>query len=660
MPPHNSSEEPEKIDRLRRAMYSRAIEPTLHERDRRALSNDPDMVNIDWAREEQSLPISQVAPRGMNIARTLLMWLLVVAVVFFLGAMTYFAYFFTFGGGSNGASASNIGISISGPTQISSGNKTELQIAITNRNTASLELTQLIVSYPNGTRSPADYTTAQPQWIQSLGTIHPGETRRGVAYAVLNGPQGSASSIKVELQYRLNGSNAVFTATNEYAFTYGSAPLSIVVDGNTQTVSGQPIELTATVSSNATTPLKSALMQVRFPFGFKLTGSHPALDANSVVKLGDMDQGSKKQIIIDGVLSGAQDDSRVFTFTAGTYASATSTTLDVPLTTNMYTVGIARPFLGLALAVADSAQASKSTVVLQPGQKVTATITYTNNLPTAINNATIIAQFTGYQIDGSTVTTSDGFYRSNDNTIIWNKSTAPALGTLVPGASGILTFTFTAPSNEDLKGKPSPNMTIALSGSGTRVSDMGVIETLQSTAEKKFTLSSNVVLATNGLYYSSPYGSTGPMPPKVGIETTYAIVLTLLNTTNPIKEAKVTGIMPVYVRSTGKTSPSYEKIHFNQSNGTVSWDVGDIAAGVGQGTQPRQAAFEVGFTPSLSQLGQKPLLLKDIVFTGIDSITGQQIYISSTSTTDVTDVSIDLKGDALPSPVDPAVVRNTP
>jgi hypothetical protein len=657
MSPQGNNQEPEKIDRLRRAMYSRAIEPTLKERDRRALSQDPDMVKTDWPREERQLAPTMVAPRGMNIARSLLMWLLGFAILFFVAASAYFLFFFTFGGGSNGASASNIDIAITGPSQVASGNKTELQIAITNGNTASLELTRLIVSYPNGTRSPADFTTAQPQWTQSLGTIHPGETRRGVAYAVLNGTQGSQGSIKVELQYRLNGSNAVFTASNDYAFTYGSAPLSVVVEGNTQTVSGQPIELTATISSNATTPIKGALVQVRLPFGFKLTSSQPSLDGKSIAKLGDMNPGSQKQIVIEGVLTGATSDARVFTFTAGTYASATSTTLDVPLASNAYTIGVAQPFLGLSLNVGDGAQSSQPVIVLKPGQKVVATIAYKNNLPTAINDATIIAQFSGYQINGSTVATPDGFYRSNDGTIIWNKSTVPVLHDLAPGATGILTFSFVAPTNDELTGKPSPNLTVALSAAGTRVSDAGVIETLQSTAEKKFTLSSNVVLAANGLYYSSPYGSTGPMPPKVGVETTYAIVFTLLNTTNPIKNARVTAVMPVYVRSTGKTSPSYEKIHFNQTNGAVTWDVGDIAAGVGNGSQPRQAAFEVGFTPSISQLGQKPVLVQDIVFTGTDSVTGQNIYISSTSSSDISNVSIDLKGDSIPSPVDPAVTQ---
>ena len=67
-------------------------------------------------------------------------------------------------------------------------------------------------------------------------------------------------------------------------------------------------------------------------------------------------------------------------------------------------------------------------------------------------------------------------------------------------------------------------------------------------------------------------------------------------------------------------------------------------------------AFEVGFTPSLSQIGQKPDIFKNIIFTGTDSVTGQLITVSSTSSDDVKNVSIDLRGDSAPAAFNSAVV----
>jgi hypothetical protein len=118
------------------------------------------------------------------------------------------------------------------------------------------------------------------------------------------------------------------------------------------------------------------------------------------------------------------------------------------------------------------------------------------------------------------------------------------------------------------------------------------------------------------------------------------MVLTLTNTTNEVDNAVVTATLPPYVRSTGKISPSYEHLKFNLDTGKVTWDVGTLAPGVGtNGVQPRQVAFEVGFTPSTSQVGQIPVLLQTIQLSGIDASTKQPVTLSSP------DVTTNLVGD---------------
>ena len=192
---------------------------------------------------------------------------------------------------------------------------------------------------------------------------------------------------------------------------------------------------------------------------------------------------------------------------------------------------------------------------------MTVTITYQNNLSTSITNAVIVAKLSGFEIDGSTVSSSDGFYRSNDNTVLWNNTTTNGgLALLAPGASGQLTFSFTAPSSDVLKNTSNPSIGISINAAGDRVDESGVPQNLESAATAKIAIASNVALTANGLYYSSPYGSVGPLPPQAGVETTYAMVLTLTNTTNQIDNAVVTATLPPYVRSTGKQSPSSEDL----------------------------------------------------------------------------------------------------
>ncbi len=654
MPPpkREPSHEDEKIDRLRRAMYSRSLSPRLKEHDRRSLADTDAEVGEDWVRDEPKLEPSMVAPRGINIVRTALWWLLALAAVFFIGAVAFFIYFFTFGGGSSGASASNIDIVVSGPPSIAGGEVTELQIAITNKNSVPLSLANLTVTYPAGTRSPADFTTPQLTYPIDLGTIAPGETKEGTVKAVFSGTEGEQSDVKVELDYHLNGSSAIFTANSDYAFTFSSSPVTISVAGDSQAISGQPLTMNVTVASNSTEPINDVLLSAVYPFGFQFTSSVPDAAAPGFWELGTLDPGQKKTMALTGVLTGNTGDNLVFNFTTGTRSSATSSAIDVPLASSQYPTTISQPFLGLSILVNNS---STSPAVVTPGQKVTVAITYQNNLTTAITNAVVVAKLSGFQIDGSQVSSPDGFYRSDDDTVLWNDTTTNGeLALLTPGASGQLLFTFEVPSSSALAGVQNPSIGISINAAGNRVSEAGVPQNLESAATEKIAIASNLQLTGNGLYYSSPYGSTGPLPPQAGTETTYAMVLTLTNTTNQIDNAVVTATLPPYVRTTGKESPSYENLKFNNDTGQVTWNVGTIAPKVGtNGVQPRQVAFEISFTPSTSQIGQTPVLLQNIQLSGTDDSTQEPVTLTAPN------ITTDLTGDTGFNTVNATVVAPT-
>jgi hypothetical protein len=68
--------------------------------------------------------------------------------------------------------------------------------------------------------------------------------------------------------------------------------------------------------------------------------------------------------------------------------------------------------------------------------------------------------------------------------------------------------------------------------------------------------------------------------------------------------------------------------------------VGDIEPGAGvDGAVPKQAAIAIGFTPSTSQIGQQPLLIRDVTFKGTDEATG------ATVTRIADEVSTNINGD---------------
>ncbi len=580
------------------------------------------IVGDDWKREEPMLPTTVVAPATIGIARKALWWILGIAALFFVAALLYFAYYFTIGGGASPASPGNIDIVISGPPQIAGGDPTQLQIVVTNRNQVPLQLADLVITYPAGTRSPTDFSTDLSSQRISLGTIEAGGRRQGTVTAIFAG-SGASAGVKVDLEYRISGSSAIFVASSNYQTQLSSSSLTLSVASNRETVSGQPVEFTVTVASNANTVVKDVLLTASYPFGFTFSSGNPRPTRGSTWELGDIRPGGKREITIRGILVGESGDERVFRFSVGTRKEKTEGGITTALAESAFRVKVTEAFLGLGITV----NKSGGNVVVSPGGQVTVVVNWQNNLSTVIQDAVIVARLTGLAIDGATVLTPDGFFRSNEGVVLWDKTTTNGgLATLAAGARGSVSFSFQTPSAEMLQNIRNPSLTITVNAAGKRISEEGVPENLQAAVSKRVAVSSALVVTAQGLYYANPFGSVGPLPPKAGTETTYAIVFTITNTTNKIDDAKLSATLPPYVRWVGIYSPATEAVSFNQSAGTVTWDIGSIEEGVGiEGTNPRQAAIAIGFTPSTSQIGQEPSLLRDIVLTGVDSATGQSI-----------------------------------
>ncbi len=629
MPPNH---EEEKLEQLRRTMYSRKYSDQMGPRERRAFESEQSAVPEDWEHAEREreqgrvlTPLEAIMrPPKPSRVRGILKWTLAAAAVFFVCAIAFFIYYLYFGGAS-AISTRNIDIAITGPAEIPGGELTNLEINITNHNREALELADLVVSYPPGTRLNSDSCTSQSCRI-SIGTIEAGASTVVQVPAIYEGGVGQHASVGAELEYRLGGSDAIFVASSQYDFVFSSSPLSVAVSGNTQATSGQPLQMTVTVSSNSSQSIPDVLLYGNTPFGFQLTSATPAQTSTGMWDLGPLNPGDVKTIQINGVLSGQVGDNRVFTFTAGTSANATSSVIDAPLGDTTLAVSIAQPFLNLGISV--NGATSPSPIAVAPGDIVDVGVTYKNNLSSEISDAVIVARLSGFPIDGTTIQSDNGFYRSTDNAVLWDKTTTGgAFTTLAAGASGTVNFTFQVASSSALQGIQNPQLDISVSAAGARMGESGVPENLQSTADAKIVVASDLTLKAQGYYFADPFGASGPLPPKAGVETTYAITFGVTNTTNQIQNGVVTAVLPPYVRLVGNYYlPASEKVNFASNTGVFTWNVGDVAPGTGlNGTSPRQVTIQVGFTPSTSQIGTEPTLLQNIVFNGTDASTGKSV-----------------------------------
>ena len=127
------------------------------------------------------------------------------------------------------------------------------------------------------------------------------------------------------------------------------------------------------------------------------------------------------------------------------------------------------------------------------------------------------------------------------------------------------------------------------------------------------------------------YKRQGPIPPKVETETTYTIVWTLSNTSNPVSKAVAKATLPSWMRFVGNISPASADMSYNASTREVVWNIGNVPKSTGLGANPKEVAFKVALSPSLSQLGSNPVIINDVVLTGHDDFANVDLRVSKAS-----------------------------
>jgi len=300
---NNGKNKLDRINRLKKGLYSRSTSFLKRKSKLHAKKYD---VNTDWGEETLSELTNQtMKKKPFKKEKNIIGRLLIIAIVLFIFALG--AVFLTIFGGVNRVSTANVDISAIGPASVESGGKMSLQITIKNNNSTDLELVDLIVTYPKGSRSIDNKELNK--FRESLDAIPAGESIKKEVKAVLYGEENSEKDIVISLEYRMAGSNAIFFKEKNYNLTISSSPVNLVVSPIEKTISGQEIEFSVSVISNTNTPVNNLLLTAKYPFGFKFESSSPKPNFdNNVWKVGD----GNKVIKIKGHISGQEGEEKVF------------------------------------------------------------------------------------------------------------------------------------------------------------------------------------------------------------------------------------------------------------------------------------------------------------------------------------------------------------
>jgi hypothetical protein len=217
-----------------------------------------------------------------------------------------------------------------------------------------------------------------------------------------------------------------------------------------------------------------------------------------------------------------------------------------------------------------------------------------------------------------------GAYDAARGIIIWKASDIPGLGKIEPGASGEITFsvpviaTVPAENEKNLAIRSvakidSPDIPASIGSNKIIGSNMLLVK-----------LNSLVGIDAKALYDDVFFPNSGPFPPKVGQETSYTLHLNVTNSSNDLKQARVSAILPTGVHYNGKFAPGKETVAWSERTNELVWELGTFVPTRGAS---RELVFQVTTVPSPSNVGKLLILMNRATFTAKDAFTDQDIRV---------------------------------
>ena len=611
------------LDDLKKQLYEedgelegRPKPPAEFDLGRASLQEAPNQPRPSWAEEESEKPLILTVKQKR--------WVIfgVAVLVLALGALgSWLAWRWA---GSFDKSA--VALDIFGSERVVSGEEINYVVRIKNNTRFALQNANLDFFLPAGSMLSDGGEVSKRGELnlvsKKIGSIPAGQETQETFKVRVLGDKDSQQKFSAKLNYNPANSSLEFLNEKDFSSTVISVPLVLGFTLPEKIVSDQTLNFSLKYVNTSDATFSGSKLKIEYPAGFVFDSALPSpSEGNDSWDLSEIGSGQEGQIIIKGIISGNEGENKVFKAQIGMMQGeefiAFAQTLNSPQ--------ISISPLAIEQEITDPADGQ-----INLGQAVFYKLKYRNTTNVAIGPVVITLKINSRAVDMTSLSVSRGFFSSSDSTIIWNSSSLPELENLPAGATGEIAFSLrikdklpivvSADKNftvTTLAQIDSPNVPLALTG-------MSLLGKNQLIAK----VNSRLVLSMKGYYNDRLLQNSGPLPPRVGQETTYTIYWQLINVSNDLVNVTVEASLFPYMRWKGNVYPKNEDISYNEATGKVTWKINRLAAGTGLGLSlpVKQVAFQVGFLPSLSQVGNVATIIKEVQASGQDVFTENNIF----------------------------------
>ncbi len=614
------------IDDMRRRLYERGVTPAAQSRHNLAPVDQttptvwpgqkpvPAEPLVDHRAEDLTEPTLSIHEVPVEKKR----WRYSFRTIILLGTLGLFLLTIIFSSlylmfGNSQISNKNISIAITAPLTTPGGEVMDIQIAVTNQNKVPIESAVLIINYPAGTKSID--TPAKDLYEEriTLNRINAGEAINIPIKAVMYGEENQERQIKATIEYRLVDSNGTFYKESEpLTFKISSSPVVIRVESTKKVSAGQDVEVTLTVQSNASTPLKDVLITANYPsnFDYSSAAPNPAFRESAWI-IKELAPESSTKIVIKGAIVGKQTEEFQIQFSAGTPQPDNQFIIGSVLANATADFVIEQPFIDVGIGVNGLVT---EIVTLPTGKDTVVEVSVQNTLDQTLYDMAVEVGIKGNILVRENVQVNNGFYDSVKDVIRFDPSGDKSLSSVAPGATKKFVFTL-RPGDQ----KSTPSYALTANAFARRVNETSATEQLVGTAKSEVKFTSSVAVARTIARNVAGFTDVGPIPPAPDTKTSYTVTLTASAGGNDVTGSVLTTSLPQYV-SFENLSLGDGKLEFNPVSKELTWTVGDIKAGAKKNT-----TFQIALLPSQNQIGTTPAVIGTQRFRATDRFTNEII-----------------------------------
>ncbi|MDD5489804.1 MAG: hypothetical protein PHP25_03955, partial [Candidatus Moranbacteria bacterium] len=524
-------------------------------------------------------------------------------------------------------SEDKVTVSVSGPTEVQSGDLVTLEIDYKNDNRASLKDAVMHIGYSENFK-PLDNLNMESDGPNSsrynIGTIGGKSEGKIELRGKFFGTKGLLTYVNAKLEYSSSNFSSQFAADGKLGILISSSPLEVEVVAPQSVSSGGAVSFVAKYRNSGQQVFRDLKMKAELPSDFTVTTSEPLpASGPNVWYVGDLQGGGSGEVKIAGVLSGQPQEEKQFKFSLGELGSS-----DTFVAYNEASKSV--KVIGAAVALTQTINGKNDALFVNAGDSLNFKVKFKNVSDTALKDLILTEEISSPMLDYAFYrdsATAQGALDSGKGTVTWKAPGLEKLRVLNPGEEGEFEFSikvkdkipvsstkdknfaFTALCRVESPDIPTPegqNKTI--SGNGIAVK-----------------LNSKIIVREEGYYNDSEISNTGPLPLKVGQETTFAIHLKAENISNDITDGKIVVTLSPNVSWKSNFLPKDANVDYNDRTNEMTWNIGSLPAGVGTITDPKELVFQIGLIPPANLVGQYPKLLKSTVFSAKDTFTGQNL-----------------------------------